>query len=335
MKKFAQVNRAIALPLIGLVGAWVFSMAAQWVSIASNEGYGFANVARPSTYLFLAGFAVAGFASLIAHGWAQRLQHELEGDGLVRAAVRFSTLAVVLSLVVTTIYALTNFLGAFNSSSQSSNIGQRFVWSYLPIILATAVVVFILLRAFVFRAAESVAEGEEKPKMSERQKALALGFAVPILSTAFAIILGLFVYDATRTSLDTWVWVLIISIVGFGVIAGTRFSAKARAAKIEAPRPKTALAAGAATLNFVLSIIFGATVTIMSFTMGSSAIENLREWPEWVDGQTDNYPTLNAPTLSWVIEDFAPAVVLLLLAVVGVYVTITERHRKVVETAEQ
>ena len=327
MKKLPLVNRSILMPLCGLVVAWFLAMAAQYVSIAANEGYGFANVSRPSTYLFLAGFAVAGFASLVAHGWAVRLQHEQEGDGLVRAAVRFTTLAVVLSLAVTTIYALTNFLGAFNSASQSSNIGQRFLWSYLPIILATAVVVFILLRAFVFRTGAPQAEGEEKPKMSERQKALALGFAVPILSTAFAIILGLFIYDATRTNLDTWVWVLIIAIVGIGVIFGTRFSARARAARVEQPKPKTALAAGAATLNFVLSVIFGSVVSIMSFTMGSGAIENLREWPEWVEG-TENYPTLNPPTLGWFFEDFAPAVVLLLLAVVGVYLTITERHRK-------
>lgn len=329
MKKLPLVNRSILLPLCGLVLAWFLSMAAQYVSIAANEGYGFANVARPSTYFYLAGFTVAGFASLVAHGWAVCLQQQHEGDGLVRAALRFTTLAVVLSLAVTTIYALTNFLGAFNSVSQSSNIGQRFLWSYLPIILATAVVVFILLRAFVFRTGVAQAEGEEKPKMSERQKALALGFAVPILSTAFAIILGLFIYDATRTNLDTWVWVLIIAIVGIGVIVGTRFSARARAAKVEPPKPKTALAAGAATLNFVLSVIFGTVVSIMSFAMGSGAIENLREWPEWVEGQTEqNYPTLNQPTLGWLFEDFAPALVLLLLAVVGVYLTITERHRK-------
>lgn len=323
-------KQSIALPLFGLLGAWVLTMIAQWVSIATNEGY--EAVARPSTYFFLAGFAFAGFASLIAHGWAHKLEHET--DSLARAAVRFTTLSVVLSLAVTTIYALTNFLSAFNFSSQSSNIGQRFLWSYLPIILATAVVVYVLLRAFVFRTGVSAAEGEDKPKMSERQKALALGYAVPILTTAFAIILGLFIYDATRTSLDTWVWVLIISIVGIGVIAGTRFAAKARQARVEAPRPRTALAAGAATVNFVLSIIFGTTVTIMSFTMGSGAIEKLREWPVWVEGQTEQqYPTLNAPTLEWFAQDFAPAVILLLLAAIGIYLSITERHRKLVETS--
>ena len=173
------------------------------------------------------------------------------------------------------------------------------------------------------------AEGEAKPKMSERQKALALGYAVPILSTAFAIILGLFIYDATRTNLDTWVWVLIIAIVGVGVIFGTRFAARARQARVEAPKPKTALAAGAATVNFVLSIVFGATVSIMSFTMGASAIDKLRVYPAWVEGSNEQpMPTVSAPTLQWWLQDMAPAVVLLLLAAAGIYLSITERHRK-------
>ena len=327
MKKIALANKATALPLIGLIIAWTLTMIASWVSMVSREGYEV--IARPSNYIFLLACASVSFASLVAHTWALKALAADEGDALARASVRFATLGVVLSLAVTTIYALTNFLSAFNSSSQSQNVGQRFVWTYLPILLATAVVVFVLLRAFVFRANVAAAEGEEKPKMSERQKALALGYAIPILATAFAIILGLFIYDATRTNLDTWVWVLIISIVGIGVIFGTRFAARARQARVEAPKPKTALAAGAATLNFVLSIVFGTTVTIMSFTMGTSAISMLQVWPEWVEGQTvQPMPTVSMPTFTWWVQDFAPAIVLLLLAVIGVYLSITERHRK-------
>jgi heme/copper-type cytochrome/quinol oxidase subunit 2 len=254
---------------------------------------------------------------------------EDETDGLSRAAVRFTVLAVVIGLAVTTIFALTTFLSAFNFSSQSANVGQRLLWTYLPILLATGVVVYVLLRAFVFRSGVAAADGEDKPKMSERQKALALGYAVPILSTAFAIILGLFIYDATRTNLDTWVWVLIIAIVGLGVIYGTRFAARARQARVEAPKPKTALAAGAATVNFVLSIVFGAVVSIMSFTMGATAIEKLRVYPDYVEGANEQpMPTVSAPTLEWWVQDMAPAVVLLLLAAAGIYLSITERHRK-------
>lgn len=328
MKRIPLANRAIALPLLGWVFTWVFTMAGAYVGLAMQEGYGTGTIARPSAYVYLAGFALAAFSALIAHGWAVKAVAANEADTLARASLRFSTLMVVLGLAVNTVYALANFMGAFTMSSQNSNVGQRFVWTYLPILLATAIVVFVLLKAFVFRTAVVVADGEPKPKMSERQKALALGYAVPILCTAFAIIFGLFVYDATRTNLDVWIWVLIISIVGFGVIAGTRFSARARQARVEAPRPKTALAASAATLNFVLSIVFGGVVGIMAFVMGQGAIQKLQSWKEWQEGDTYSSYTVATPSLEWLARDFAPAKILLLLAVVGVYLSIVERHRK-------
>jgi MFS family permease len=327
MKKIPLVNRSIALPLVGLVAVWSIMMFANWFSMFGQKGY--EPTSRLIVYIYLFGFAVGAFSALIAHGWALKSLVRDEHDGLARAAVRFTVLTVVLGLASTTIFALTNFLGAFSSSSQSSDVLGRFIWTYLPILLATAVVVFVILRAFVFRGATVAVEGEPKPKMSERQKALALGYAVPIATTAFAIILGLFIYDATRTNLETWVWVLIIAIVGIGVIFGTRFASRAKQARVEAPKAKTALAAGAASLNFVLSIIFGATVSIMSFAMGATAIEKLRVYPAWVDGMDiQPSPTISMPTLSWVLQDFAPAVVLLLLAAVGIYLSITERHRK-------
>jgi len=335
MKKIPLAKRATALPLLGWVGTWILVMTAVWVGIVIQEGYD-GGVARPTVYIYLVAFALAGFSALTAHGWAVKAVAADETDGLARASLRFATLMVVLGLAVTTFFALSNFLGAFNSYSsqgQNSNVGLRFVWTYLPILLATAIVVFIVLRAFVFRTAAQVAEGEAKPKMSERQKALALGYAVPILCTAFAIILGLFIYDSTRTDLDLWIWVLIISIVGFGVIAGTRFAARARQARVEAPRPKTALAAGAATVNFVLSIIFGATVSIMSFNMGQSAISALQRVVEWNEVDTQSNPSLVTPDFNWFVRQMAPAAILLILAVVGVYLSITERHRKLNEIA--
>ena len=327
MKTIPLVKRSIALPLIGLTAVWSLMMFANWFSMVSQENYD--SLVKPTVYIYLVAFAVGTFSALIAHGWAVKALSEDETDGLSRAAVRFTVLAVVIGLAVTTSFALTTFLSAFNFSSQSANVGQRLLWTYLPILLATGVVVYVLLRAFVFRSGVAAADGEDKPKMSERQKALALGYAVPILSTAFAIILGLFIYDATRTNLDTWVWVLIIAIVGLGVIYGTRFAARARQARVEAPKPKTALAAGAATVNFVLSIVFGAVVSIMSFTMGATAIEKLRVYPDYVEGANEQpMPTVSAPTLEWWVQDMAPAVVLLLLAAAGIYLSITERHRK-------
>jgi heme/copper-type cytochrome/quinol oxidase subunit 2 len=231
------------------------------------------------------------------------------------------------------IFAIGNFLGAFNSyAGRSESAFLRIFSVYVPILLATGLVVYVLLAAFVFRHDESTNTDGVKQKMSEAQKALGLGYAVPILATAVAIIFGLGVYDVTRTNLQVWVWVIIIAIVAAGVVWGTRFAAKAKSAKAAPPKPRTALAAGAANLNLVLSIIFGSVVTIMAFAFGTDAISKLQTWPqppincEGVDCATE--PIITGPTWNWFIQELAPAKVLLLLAVVGIYVTITERNKE-------
>ena len=66
----------------------------------------------------------------------------------------------------------------------------------------------------------------------------------------------------------------------------------------------------------------------MAFSLGSQAIEKLRVWPA-MTGTEKEMPvaSIKAPTLQWLIEEMAPAKVLLLLAVVGVYLSITLRNR--------
>lgn len=324
MKRFSLSHRAIALPLIALIFTWALFMVGEYVNMLTESMYSYGTGPTPSVYVFLAALALAGLSSLVAQGWAIKAHRTADGDGIERAAHRFTNLTVVLSLAALVIFVFGNFLGSFNSYGNPRSITDNLLWLYLPIILATALVVLILLRAFVFQKNDDAVKEEGKPRLSEEQKALALGYAVPILCTAFAIILGLAVYQITRTNLQIWVWVIIIAIVGYGVVMGTRFAARARAAKPTPPKPKTALAAGAATLNFVLSIVFGGVVSIMAFTFGSEAMSKLRVYP--MNG--GQYPTLEAPSWKWLIEDMAPAKVLLILAVVGVYLAITERHRK-------
>jgi heme/copper-type cytochrome/quinol oxidase subunit 2 len=213
-------------------------------------------------------------------------------------------------------------MGAFNKfSGRPENPVLRIFSVYVPILLATGLVVYVLLAAFVFgHEGEKNTDGS-KPKMTEIQKALGLGYAIPILATAVAIIFGLIVYDLTRTNLQVWIWVIIIAIVASGVVFGTRFANKARSAKPAPAKPRTALVAGAANLNFVLSIVFGGVVTIMAFSFGISAISKLQEW-------RSAGPVIKAPDLKWLLEELAPAKVLLVLAVVGIYVTITERNKE-------
>jgi hypothetical protein len=333
MKTISLAHRAIALPLIGLVIAWAFFMAAQYSDLYVSIDYANAPEVKLSTYLFLTGIAAGSIAAMLGQNLAIRARLELgEDNRLARAAHRFGNLAVIIGLAAGAVFAIGNFLSAFNLfQGRTESLWLRFLGVYLPILLATALVVVVLLRAFVFRKdLKDQNEQGEKKGLSEAQKALGLGYAVPILATAAAIIFGLVVYDVTRTNLEVWVWVIIQVIVVIGIVAGTRFASKAKAAKPAAPKPRTALAAGASTLNFVLSIVFGAAVTIMSFTFGSAAIEKLRVWPQYIDGKepTTTEPTISPLTWSWLIDEMLPAKVLLILAVVGIFWTITERNKE-------
>ncbi len=342
MNRIPLANRAIALPLIGLLAAWLSFMGATLANLyVPQPQYGpngnvffKEEIFQVAPYLFLLGIAAVAVASLLAQGLAIKAREQSQdSSSLARAAHRFSTLGIIVGLAGGAIFAIGNFLGAFNSyAGRSESAFLRIFSVYVPILLATGLVVYVLLAAFVFRHDESTNTDGVKQKMSEAQKALGLGYAVPILATAVAIIFGLGVYDVTRTNLQVWVWVIIIAIVAAGVVWGTRFAAKAKSAKAAPPKPRTALAAGAANLNLVLSIIFGSVVTIMAFAFGTDAISKLQTWPqppincEGVDCATE--PIITGPTWNWFIQELAPAKVLLLLAVGGIYVTITERNKE-------
>ena len=342
MNRIPLANRAIALPLIGLLAAWLSFMGATLANLyVPQPQYGpngnvffKEEIFQVAPYLFLLGIAAVAVSSLLAQGLAIKAREQSkDSSSLARAAHRFSTLGIIVGLAGGAIFAIGNFLGAFNSyAGRSESAFLRIFSVYVPILLATGLVVYVLLAAFVFRHDESTNTDGVKQKMSEAQKALGLGYAVPILATAVAIIFGLGVYDVTRTNLQVWVWVIIIAIVAAGVVWGTRFAAKAKSAKAAPPKPRTALAAGAANLNLVLSIIFGSVVTIMAFAFGTDAISKLQTWPqppincEGVECATE--PIITGPTWNWFIQELAPAKVLLLLAVVGIYVTITERNKE-------
>ena len=333
-------KQAILTPLIGLVVGWTLFMFAIYSNLfifplvdSQGQYLGEAQVVKVATYLYLLGIVAFGLLSLRGQELALHAR-EIAGleAPLPRAAHRFTNLTVVISLVGGSIYAITNFLNAFTSFGiDNVNLLVRLFDVYVPIVLATILVIFILLRAFVFRK-QNVKE-TKREGLSESEKALGLGYAIPILFTAVAIIFGLVVYDITRTDLQVWVWVVIQVIIALGILLGTRFSSKARSAKAATPRVRQTLAAGAANLNFVLSIVFGATVSIMSFTFGASAIESLRVWPEYedptiVDGEYYYDPTWKVADFEWrwFFESMLPALVLLLIAAVGIYLFITERN---------
>jgi hypothetical protein len=331
---------AILTPLIGLIGGWKFFMFAIYAGLfvypiydAQGMYQGEEQIIRPSTYLFLTGIVIFGLLALYGQRLALRAR-SLAGvdDALARAAHRFTNFGVIVALVAGAFFAIGNFLGAFNTYiDREENLTVRLFDVYIPILLSTGLVVYIILRAFVFR--KQVVKGAKKERMSESEKALGLGYAVPIIATAIAIIFGLAVYDVTRTDLEVWVWVIIQVIIVSGILLGTRFSTKAKSAKAAAPRARATLAAGAANLNFVLSIVFGVTVSIMSFAFGAAGIEQLRVYPPYEEPAPGEELTaiwtwtVSPISLSWFIEQMLPAIVLLVLAAAGTYLSITERNK--------
>ena len=334
MGKLTQIQKAIALPLIGEVWAWVFfvgAIAADIEQSQANGGYGtFSDAVQVhiATYLYLLAIAGFSFAAVAGQRIAISSRAELgEGHSLARAAHRLGNFAVVLGLAFGVIFAFSSFMMGFGFGVGGQALIIKLLNVYLPIVLSTALVVYVILRAFVFSSATIVEGKKVKRGLTEAQKALALGYAVPILATAFAIILGLAVFDATRTNLDVWVWVLIQVIVVGGVVQGTRFAAKAKAGKVKPPRERKALAAGAAMLNYVLSVVFAVVVSIMAFTYGAGAINKLEVYATYDQNGNVLKPSyLRAVSVDWAINDFLPALVLLGVAVVGVYWTMNARN---------
>lgn len=356
MNKLSAPKLAVLTPLAGVIAAWflmvggmlvaLFERELDWYASApyAEETYT-ANWLQPalpndtvkwSIYLFLAAVVVLSLAALWGQRRALRARAALgQADGLARAAHRFANLMVWLGLGLGVVFVFGNFMGSFNNySSRNYTIIARVFGVYLPILLATALVVVVLLRAFVFRADETKFDHEdESVKAAERarRRNLGLGYAVPILSTAFAIILGLLIYDATKTALQTWVWVLIQAIVIGGIVIGTRFANRAKLGETVVVTPKAAfasLAAGAANLNFILSIAFAGVVSIISISSTGQAVEKLYVYGTYGDkGEILTRGHINAVTPQWLFEEITPAFVLVLLVTIGTYLTITLRNK--------
>ena len=304
-----KLRLALIAPLAGLMATWSLFMVAHYFELAWDYNY---TGLKWTVYLYLAGIVIVALKS----GWAFRVADVAHASGVSgsRSVYRFTGLAVVLSLVAGAVFALGTFMSSFGSVWTGAN---KFLEVYLPIILVTAVVVLVLLSATVYRKSEAEPGAPADP----RKKALGLAWSLPIIGTALALIIGMMAYGGQQ-KIQSWVWVFIQSIILVSIVLGTHFAVKARAAVRVAVKEKV-VGAGALNLNFVLSIVFGAVVLIMAFSMGMAAFDELRDWTGM------GAPVLRPVTASWLIQNFVPALLLLLLAEIGTYLTITFRNKEV------
>ena len=353
MKKLSAPKIALIVPLGSLLTAWLLFTGALIQALYERDTYGYAQTVdgsytQPtqtfvnwSTYLFLAAIVAIAVGSLWGQQIALRARVALgQENGLARAAHRFTNLMVWIGLALGVIFVFGNFMSAFNDySSRNAALYVRILGVYVPIVLATAMVVYVILRGFVFRADGENHDHEDelaKAAARARRRNLGLGYAVPILTTAFAIVLGLLIYDATKTALQTWVWVLIQAIVIGGIVAGTRFANRAKVGETVLTKPRAmfaSLAAGASNLNFVLSIAFAGVVSIISVSSTAQAVDKLYNYGAFdVNGKPTTQAGVMAITGQWLWEELTPAFALVLLVIVGTYLTITLRNRSTAAT---
>ena len=340
MAQLKTAKSSIRNPLLALIATWVLFMLGSYIDLVAPETQwveGGPIYPEPTiqwqVYIFLLGITVFALVALRSLHQAVGLRVSWENP-LAKSAHRFANLGVILSLVAGAVFAVGNFLGAWDSYDlRDEPVWMRLINVYLPIVLATILVVYTLLSAFVFRKnAPDIPEGEKDEDRAKLQRAVGLAYAVPVIGTAIAIIFGLTVYDITKTSLDAWIWVIIQAIIGFSIILGTTFAARARSARALPPRERKSGVA-AVNLNFVLSIVFAVVVLIMAFTLGVAGVASLLEYSdrmEVIDGrEVYNYERImTAPSVGWLIEDMLPPILLLLLAEWGIYRTVIIRNQE-------
>lgn len=174
-----------------------------------------------------------------------------------------------------------------------------------------------------------------KSKSALARRNLALGYALPIIGGAVALILGLIIWDLNHANFDAWIWLLILAILGASLVFGTALSNAAFNFAADSGKALGSIR-GAKNLNFVLGIIWSAVVTIKSFSDASSAVSQLRNYstpvyqdaPKTTDGTSGvvyTGPTVKGLTWHDFYNNFLPAFVLLALAVVGIFLLLWKR----------
>ena len=311
-----KLRTALMLPLGGLTFTWVAFMTATYMDLGVEY---LTPGVRWSVYVYLAGIVVVSLASSVAFGIAD-VENASGASGVARSVYRFTSLAVILSMAAGAFFALATFFSSFGNSFSRVG-GSPMLETYLPIILVTLVVVYVLLRATVFRKSEAAGS----PSVSDpRKRALGLAWSLPIIGTALALIIGLIAYGNNR-SIETWTWVVIQSVILVSIVLGTRFAVAARSATTVAAKSRV-VGAGALNLNFVLSIVFGAVVVIMAFSYGLDAVTKLGSWNYNIAQPVFVYTGV---TFGWVMESLLPSILLLAIAEVGIYLSIVLRNRSV------
>lgn len=294
----------LLITLGSVVIAWALAIAATYTELFVTPVYedgvyvGEDPAVKASTYLIFSAVLAVAIAALVSQRRAIRARiAEGVNTRLPRAVHRFTTLTIIITVAIALVLGIFVFLSNFEGPGRNAEIGLRFMTTYLPIILYTALIVTVLLAAFVFRKdslpkatpMSFTPEEDETSEGSDNSRMLGAAYAVPIIALAIALIFGLVVYDITQTSLERWIWVIIYVIVALGVVVGTVSGEVAISHEPRKSVTRMRVSRSARILNFVLSVVFAAVVLISSFTWGAAAVGGLRVSPQlWLEA----YPVM-------------------------------------------
>jgi hypothetical protein len=170
VQRIGRGRVALGLPLLGLVGLWAVFLGAQITDLYQQYGSNYGNSAvqqnefHISTYLFLVGIAILGLTSVTA----RRMAHQLNATALERAVRGFSLVAVFVALIIGAIFGVGNFMANFMTTvSYAPGSGyvapselMRVFNVYIPIVLDAAIMVFVIIRAFV-NPVDEAEQGQE------------------------------------------------------------------------------------------------------------------------------------------------------------------------------
>lgn len=150
---------AYAIPLASVVIFWFIFASAIYSDffverLPDSYGNYYDSSVKLSTYLFLLGIAVLAVATLIGRQRAYQVAanpDNLATARIAKAAKAFSTIAVIVVLIIGAVFAFGTFISNVNfwNPQRDPDPLLRLLGVYLPIILAAALEVVVIIRAFV------------------------------------------------------------------------------------------------------------------------------------------------------------------------------------------
>lgn len=156
IQRIGPANWSILLPLGGLKLAYLSFLGAWYLDLLVNYGVRYDDLGNVinqpmpwmwSRWVYLLGFILVSLASL----FGLQISRTSGDSKFARAGRQFATVAVIISLVVTAIFTFATFMTSFESFGyyDAPTLTQRLFNVYGPIIVAAAVEIFVILKAFV------------------------------------------------------------------------------------------------------------------------------------------------------------------------------------------